>query len=194
VRDFSLQMRMLDFLHGKYPGVRIALHAGELVEGLVPPEVLRFHIRESVRTGHALRIGHGGGVMYEDNPLALLREMASKRVLVEIALSSNDLILGIRGTRHPLAMYLKYGVPVALVTDDTGVARSSLTLEFRKAVEEQGIDYPALKRMVNNSIEYAFADEATKTRLKSDLAAALRTFERATGRGNASPQSPAPSP
>jgi len=28
VRDFSLQMRMIDFLHGKYPGVRIALHAG----------------------------------------------------------------------------------------------------------------------------------------------------------------------
>ena len=31
---------------------------------------------------------------------------------------------------------LKYGVPVALVTDDAGVARSTMTLEFRKAVEE----------------------------------------------------------
>ena len=180
VRDFSLHMRMLDFLHAKYPAARIALHAGELVEGLVPPETLRFHIRESIRTGHALRIGHGGGVMYEDDPLGLLREMASKRVLVEVTLGSNDLILGIRGKRHPLAMYLKYGVPVALVTDDAGVARSSLTLEFRKAVEEQGIDYLALKRMVNNSLEYAFADEATKTRLRADLAAALRTFERLT--------------
>jgi adenosine deaminase len=177
VRDFSLQMKMIDFLHGKYPGVRIALHAGELVEGLVPPESLRFHIRESVRTGHARRIGHGGGVMYEDDPLELLREMASKRVLVEIALSSNDLILGIRGKRHPLAMYLKYGVPVALVTDDAAVARSSLTLEFRKAVEEQAVDYRTLKRMVNNSLEFAFADEATKTRLKSDLAVSLRAFE-----------------
>ena len=178
VRDFSLQMKMIDFLHGKYPGVRIALHAGELVEGLVPPESLRFHIRESVRTGHACRIGHGGGVMYEDDPLALLREMASRRVLVEIALSSNDLILGIRGKRHPLAMYLKYGVPVVLVTDDAGVARSSLTLEFRKAVEEQAVDYRTLKRMVNNSLEFAFADEAMKTRLKSELAAAFREFER----------------
>jgi adenosine deaminase len=180
VRDFSLHMRMIDFLHGKYPGVRIALHAGELVEGLVPPEALRFHIRESVRTGHARRIGHGGGLMYEDDPLGLLREMASKRVLVEIALSSNDLILGIRGKRHPLGMYLKYGVPVALVTDDAGVARSSLTLEFRKAVEEQGVDYRTLKRMVINSLEYAFADEATKTRLKADLAVALTAFERRT--------------
>jgi adenosine deaminase len=178
VRDFSLQMRMIDFLHGKYPKVQIALHAGELVEGLVPPEALRFHIRDSVRIGHARRIGHGGGVMYEDDALELLREMAAKRILVEVALSSNDLILGIKGRRHPLAMYLKYGVPVALVTDDAGVARSSLTLEFRKAVEEQGIDYRTLKRMVQNSLEYSFADETTKSRLKAELGAALAAFER----------------
>ena len=81
--------------------MKITLHAGELTEGLVPPETLRFHMRESVRIGHASRIGHGAGVMYEDDPLGLLREMASKKVLVEVALSSNDLILGVRaaGTR-----------------------------------------------------------------------------------------------
>jgi adenosine deaminase len=181
VRDFSLHMSMLDFLHGKYPGVPIALHAGELVEGLVPPETLRFHIRASVRTGHARRIGHGGGVMYEDDPLGLLREMAAKRVLVEVALSSNDLILGIKGARHPLSMYLKYGVPVALVTDDAGVARSTMTLEFRKAVEEHALDYRTLKRMVRNSLEYSFADEATKRRLRSGLEEAFRVFERRRG-------------
>jgi adenosine deaminase len=104
--------------------------------------------------------------------------MASRKVLVEVALSSNDLILGIKGKRHPLAMYLKFGVPVALVTDDAGVARSSLTLEFRKAVEEQGVDYRTLKRMVQNSLDYAFADEATKSRLKAELAVAFTTFER----------------
>jgi adenosine deaminase len=181
IRDFSLHMAMLDFLHGKYPGVRIALHAGELVEGLVPPEALRFHIRASLRTGHAKRIGHGGGVMYEDDPLGLLREMAAARVLVEVALSSNDLILGIKGARHPLSMYLKYGVPVALVTDDAGVARSTMTLEFRKAVEEHALDYRTLKRVVRNSLEYSFADEATKRRLRSGLEESFKVFERRTG-------------
>jgi len=179
VRDFSLQMRMIDFMHGNYPQVPIALHAGELVEGLVPPEALRFHIRDSVRIGHARRIGHGGGVMYEDDAHGLLREMAARKVLVEVALSSNDLILGIRGKRHPLAMYLKFGVPVALVTDDAGVARSTLTLEFRKAVEEQGLDYRMLKRLVQNSLEYSFADAATRARLQAELAAAFVAFERA---------------
>src|SRR5262249_5562824 len=139
VRDFSLHMRMLDFLHRLYPRVPITLHAGELAEGLVPPEALRSHVAESVRTGHAMRIGHGVDVMGEDGALALLREMAAKRVLVEVALTSTDLILGVRGARHPLRTYLKFGVPVALVTDDAGVSRSTLTLEFQKAVEEQGL-------------------------------------------------------
>jgi hypothetical protein len=177
VRDFSLQMQMLDYLHSQYPGVKITLHAGELTEGLVPPETLRFHMRDSVRLGHASRLGHGAGVMYEDNPLALLRELAAKKVLVEIALTSNDLILGVKGSRHPLRTYLKYGVPVALVTDDAGVSRSTMTLEYRKAVEEQGVDYRTLKRMARNSIEFCFADAATKKRLAADLEAAFQAFE-----------------
>jgi adenosine deaminase len=134
-------------------------------------------MRESVRVGHATRIGPGAGVMYEDDPLALLQELSSKNILVEIALSSNDMILGIKGNRHPLRTYLQYGVPVALVTDDAGVSRSTLTLEFRKAVEEQGIDYRTLKRMARSSIEFSFADAATRTRLRADLDSAFRAFE-----------------
>ena len=61
--EYSRQMRMLDFLHGVYPKVRISLHAGELAPGLVPPGGLRFHIREAVELGHAERIGHGVDVM-----------------------------------------------------------------------------------------------------------------------------------
>ena len=47
-REFDLHMKMLDYLHGLYPKIHISLHAGELAMGLVPPEGLRFHIRESV--------------------------------------------------------------------------------------------------------------------------------------------------
>ena len=177
VRDFRLQMAMLGFLHKQYPAVPITMHAGELAEGLVPPEVMRFHIAETVKAG-ATRIGHGVDIFHEDDPIALLKEMAAKNVLVEIALSSNDQILGVKGKRHPLRMYLQHGVPVALVTDDMGVARSDHTHEFLKAVEEQDLDYPTLKRLVRNSIEHAFADPATKTRLKSDLEALFSAFER----------------
>jgi len=177
VRNFSLEMQMLDFLHKLYPAVPITLHADEYGPGLVAPEVLRFHIRDSIRLGHASRIGHGVSVMQEDDAIGLLKEMAAKRVLVEIALSSNDLILGVKGKQHPLRTYLQYGVPVAIATDDPGVSRSTHTQEFQKAVEEQDLDYPTLKKLARNSIEYSFADPATKATLKSDLDAALAAFE-----------------
>jgi hypothetical protein len=76
--------------------------------------------------------------------------------MVEICLSSNDLILGISGPRHPLATYLEYGVPVALATDDEGVSRSEISLEFLKATEDHGLGYLQLKAMARNSLQYAF--------------------------------------
>ena len=71
MRDFRLHMRMLQYLHSVYPDVHIALHAGELVQGLVPPEGLTFHVRDSVEIAHAERIGHGVDVMNETRPLEL---------------------------------------------------------------------------------------------------------------------------
>src|SRR5258708_29788422 len=83
VHDFNLHMRMLDFLHSLYPKVHITLHAGELTQNLVPPEEL-FHVRASIERGHAERIGHGVDVMQESDPIELLKQMASRGVLVEI--------------------------------------------------------------------------------------------------------------
>lgn len=178
--DFRLHMQMLDYLHGVYPDVKITLHAGELAEGLVPPEGMRFHIRESIQRGHALRIGHGTDLMHEDDADGLLREMASKRIPVEISLSSSDVILGISGARHPLRTYLKHGVPVVLATDDEGVSRTNLTTEYRRAVQEQSLDYPALKRIVRNSVDFSFAEDSVKVRLSRELDEAFRRFESRT--------------
>ena len=156
MQNFSLHMQMLKFLRPLYPRAKVTLHAGELAPGLVPPDGLRFHIRESVMVARAERIGHGVDIMHETEPFELLKEMARRNVLVEICLSSNDLILGISGSRHPLATYLEYGVPVALATDDEGVARSEISLEFLKAAEEQGLKYLQLKTLARNSLQYAF--------------------------------------
>jgi adenosine deaminase len=155
-RDFDLHMRMFDYLKSLYPKVRLSLHAGELWPGLVPPDGLRRHIRDSIRVGHAERIGHGVDVMFEDNPLELLKEMAAKKIMVEINLTSNDKILGVRGDEHPLPMYLKFGVPVAISTDDEGVSRSDMTQEYWRAVRTYKLPYKTLKRMVRNSLEYSF--------------------------------------
>ncbi|MCA1576677.1 MAG: adenosine deaminase [Acidobacteria bacterium] len=156
MQNFSLHMQMLKFLRPLYPRAKVTLHAGELAPGLVPPDGLKFHIRESVMVAGAQRIGHGVDIMHETEPFELLKEMARRNVMVEICLSSNDLILGISGSQHPLATYLEYGVPVALATDDEGVARSEISREFLKAAEEQGVNYLQLKTMARNSLHYAF--------------------------------------
>jgi len=154
--EYHRQMRMLDYLHSVYPKVHISLHAGELAPGLVPPDGLRFHIREAVDLGHAERIGHGVDVMYEDDPLALLRELADRHVMVEINLTSNDGILGVKAPMHPLPNYRAAHVPVALSTDDEGVSRIDLTHEYTRAALEYSLTYPELKDMARTGIEHSF--------------------------------------
>jgi adenosine deaminase len=161
LHDFHLHMRMLDYLHGVYPGVHISLHAGELTPGEVKPqELLASHIRESIEVGHAERIGHGLDVLYEADPPALLAEMAQRHILVEDCVYSHELVRGMTGSENVLPIYLRAGVPVALATDDEGIVRSELTWYFRRAVEGYHVDYPTLKRMVRDSLDHAFVPGA----------------------------------
>jgi adenosine deaminase len=161
MRDYHLQMRMVDYAKKVYPAVHVTLHAGELAPGLVPPDGLSFHIREAMELGHAERIGHGVDVMYEKDAAGLLKEMREKNVLVEINLTSNDGILGVTGDRHPFPVYRKAGVPVALSTDDEGVSRGQLTNEYQRAVLSYNLTYAEVKEMVRNSLEYSFAPGAS---------------------------------
>ena len=154
--EYHRQMLMLDYLHSVYPKVHISLHAGELAPGLVPPDGLRFHIREAVELGHAERIGHGVDVMYENDPHALLKEMASRHVMTEINLTSNDVILGVTKEWHPLPLYRTSGVPVALSTDDEGVSRIDITHEYTRAALDFNLTYLDLKKMARTSLEHSF--------------------------------------
>ena len=156
MRDYSLQMKMLDYLHSVYPQVHISLHAGELAPGQVPPEGLRFHIRQAVEVGHAERIGHGVDVMYEDDAPELLKELAQKHVMVEINLSSNEGILGIKGAEHPFANYRAARVPVALSTDDEGVSRIEITHEYVRAALDYHLSYQDLKKLARTGMEHSF--------------------------------------
>ena len=156
MRDYRVQMQMLDAIHGLYPQVHISLHAGELAPGMVPPDGLTYHIRLAVEQGEAERIGHGVDVMYEDRPYELLKEMAAKHVMVEVNLTSNDVILNIKGDDHPFELYRRYGVPVALSTDDEGVSRIDLTHEYVRAAVTYPLTYRDFKKIVRTSLEHSF--------------------------------------
>jgi adenosine deaminase len=166
--------------------VHLSLHAGELAPGLVPYEALCCHIRQAVEVAHAERIGHGVSLMYEERPYELLREMAARHVMVEINLTSNDVILGVKGNDDPFSIYRKAGVPVALSSDDEGVSRIDLTHEFVRAVETYGLSYSDLKELVRNSIEYSFLPGRSLWR---ERGAFLWMVPECAGGGDAGPSS-----
>jgi adenosine deaminase len=159
--DYVLQMKFIDYLHGVYPKPHINLHAGELAPGLVPPEGLCCHIRLAVEMAHSERIGHGVDVMHEDRPYDLLKEMAAKHVMVEINLTSNDVILGVSGKDHPFPIYRKFHVPVSLNTDDEGVSRIDMTHEYVRAASTYALSYADLKQMVRTGLEHNFLPGAS---------------------------------
>jgi adenosine deaminase len=106
--------------------------------------------------------------------------MRGRPVAVEICLTSNDVILGVRGKDHPLPAYLAAGVPVVLSSDDAGVSRINLTNEYFRAARDYGLDYRTLKAIARNALIYAFLDEAQKRKEIERFDQASAEFERAT--------------
>jgi hypothetical protein len=180
LHDYAAQMRIVGFLAEQF-GVQVSLHAGELWGGLVPSDDLRFHIRQAVEVAKAQRVGHAVDLAFEDDMEGLLATMRRNGVAVEINLTSNDKILGVRGRDHPLPTYLAAGVPVVLSTDDAGISRIDLTNEYFRAARDYGLDYEALKTIARASLAHAFL-QSEKAAEQDRFEAASATFERAEAR------------
>ncbi len=177
LRDYGLQMRMIRYLRGVYEGEHVTLHAGELAPGLVPPSDLDFHINRAVRVAGAERIGHGVSIRREHGAKQLLRRMARRDIVAEQCLTSNEQVLGVSGRRHSFPVYLRFGVPIALCTDDEGVSRTDLTEQYAMATREYGLSYAQLKRISRDSLEYGFLQPAAKREAQRRLEADFRRFE-----------------
>jgi adenosine deaminase/adenosine deaminase CECR1 len=177
MRDYTLHMQMFHFLKSVYPDVKVALHAGELALGDVPPEQLQFHIDEALSLAGADRIGHGIDLAHETNAAAIMQRMREKDIPVEINLTSNAFINGVQGENHPIILYRKYGVPYVISTDDAGVTRHNLANEYVLFASRYKPGYAELKKASYNSIRYSFLDAADKARLTKQLDERFAKFE-----------------
>jgi adenosine deaminase/adenosine deaminase CECR1 len=177
MRDYSLHMKMFRFLKSRYPEVKVAMHAGELAMGDVPPEGLKFHIDQALVVAGANRIGHGIDLAHETNAPAIMAKMRKDDIPVEINLTSNAFINGIEGANHPITLYRKYGVPYVISTDDAGVTRHTLSNEYVLFASRYKPDYAEIKRTSYNSIRYAFLPVAEKQRLTRQLDERFAAFE-----------------
>jgi hypothetical protein len=178
LRDYWGHMRIFRFLKSKMPEVNTSLHAGELRLGLVPPEELQNHIGDAVTVAGASRIGHGVDIAFEKDAARTLEIMAANKILVEINLSSNEFILGIKESEHPLMLYHEKGVPIVLSTDDAGVLRTNLSEQYAlAALRYPSLTYEDFKQFSFNSIAYAFLPDAEKQKITTELTRRFAEFE-----------------
>ncbi|HRI64008.1 MAG TPA: hypothetical protein PK156_07210 [Polyangium sp.] len=159
--------------------VHVGLHAGELIPEVLPMTMqgqahLTYHVRNAVDIAGAERIGHGADVLGESfgaGSMDLLMTMATKGVFVEINLTSNDQLLGMKGTGHPIGAYLAANVPVGLSTDDEGILRIEILDEYVRAVQEHDLGYLPLKKMVRNTLEHSFLGGSSLWKTRDDYTA-----------------------
>ena len=85
-------------------------------------------------------------------------------------------------------MYLKFGVPVALATDDEGVSRGDIVQEFTRAAETYRLKYQELKKFARASLAYSFlpGESIWKDPAIGTRAAACSTSQPASGKPTAS--------
>lgn len=177
LRDYTLHMQMVRFFSGKYPNVRISLHAGELVPGLVPFKDLEAHIRQAVLIAGADRIGHGVAIREQRRSAQLLRLMRERGISVEIALTSNEQILEVTPQTSQFPVYREAGIPITLATDDAGVARIDLTHEYAMALDWFDLDYRDLKELSYVGVQEAFVTPQERRTLRERLDRAFAAFE-----------------
>ncbi|MDC8757122.1 adenosine deaminase family protein [Janthinobacterium fluminis] len=192
MRDYALHMQMFKFLKAKYPSVKLALHAGELALGMVPPEGLSFHISDAIEVAGADRIGHGIDLAHETKALAILQTMRERGIPVEINLTSNEFIAGVKNAAHPLDLYRRHGVPLVISTDDPGVSRNNLSGEYVLFASRYKTDYAEVKKLSYNSLRYSFLADADKQRLIKQLDGRFAAFEAAIAAAHKKTTAPKP--
>ena len=141
-------------------GLRITIHAGE------------WGGAGQVRRALAVdpeRIAHGP-LAIEDP--GLCRELAARGITLDLCPTSN-VQAGIVESMaaHPLAALHRAGVPVTLSTDDTTVSDITLSEEYTRVIEQNGLTIPELWAIDRHALEVAFADEQSLGRLRAEFGA-----------------------
>lgn len=157
--SFDTQMQIFSYFHTLFPGVNIALHAGELTPCFIGANnpALKDHLTGSLKAG-AKRIGHGVSFAFlgDSDKAEVAGLMKQNDALVEIMFTSNAQILGVAGDDHPFMQYARYGVPMAFSTDDEGVSYANYTDEWIYAFMKYGLSGDDLQRLGRESLQHSF--------------------------------------
>lgn len=153
--NYLMQMLMIDFCRRKYPKGNAFLHTGELAKKVEISHTKYYNrIYETINLGCAdlfgerkvRRISHATSLTESD-----ILSLKINQVCVEVCLTSNEKLLGIKTTGNalervtPLHVLRKYGVPFTICADDPTHLGTTLSKEYARAILECGLTYQEIK-------------------------------------------------
>ncbi|KAM9310912.1 N6-Methyl-AMP deaminase-L-like [Gastrophryne carolinensis] len=143
-------------IEAKKSGLKLALHLAEVPSQAEETELLL--------TIPPDRIGHG---TFLCNSPDVAKEVQQKRIPIELCLTSN-----VKGQtvptydKHHFGFWYSLGHPSVLCTDDKGVFATDLSSEYEIAASTFNLTPHQVWDLSTQGIDYIFAPEDTKSRLK----------------------------
>lgn len=142
------------FALAKERRVPFVIHAGEAAGA--------DSVRSAVNMG-AVRIGHG---IRSSEDAGLLRELADKKIALELCYTSNLQTKAVSSSRdYPLERFLNADIVATINTDNMTVSNTNLRREYRLLRDLYSYDAAQLKKIALNSAKSAIVDEAQKQAL-----------------------------
>lgn len=148
-------------------GLRTTAHAGEAAGAA--------SIWGALRALEVDRIGHGTRASEDESLVLYLKE---HQVPVEMCPISNLRTGVVRSVaEHPIRNFFDEGLLVTVNTDDPKMFQTSLVEEYAALIRDLGFTFAEIVTLAGNAIDASWAEESTKQRLRSELAASARQAE-----------------
>jgi adenosine deaminase len=157
-KDNPPKLHRAAFYFARKANMAVTVHAGEAYGPA--------SISQAIRYCGANRIGHGTR-LFEDADL--MRYVRDFRIPLEICLTSNVQTRAVATFEdHPLRRYLEEDIVVTLNTDNRLMSATTVTEEYWRAHQHQGLDWDELCRIAIMGFEAAFLPLPDKKQMVAD--------------------------
>ncbi len=168
--DFGVDAHVDAFQIARQGGLGITVHAGEMA-GVDSIEAALEHVRPD-------RIGHGLHLMadlqVDDGQVPRLgpvaQSIATDNLMLEVCVTSNS-CLGTPPAQHPVRLFHDAGIAVSVNPDDRAITTTTVAAEYELWRQLHGFTDEEFRSINVRALEAAFADEATKAKLRPILTA-----------------------